>query len=261
VGRSIISYVKFIISTLSLSTSEVNTKERQDKTDFSGIDYASEVDKLNVDIINFTYDMIDLPTDVVSKMTDTHIKDILNWKVLSDWGGVVADMDILFTATMGNHIKDVNTALICFENYPKADYIPVSFMYSSGTNKFFDEVYSTSLVNYNPKIYESCGTPCIKQKNLMEISKDFPELSIQRINDTLVFPLVEYPWGPGIEMLYNGNNYSRLATDSVGIHWYGGTKLSQLYNNKINHKNVNEINNTITEAIRRVLCHNHNSQK
>lgn len=230
------------------------TVEKQDKTEYKGPDYSHLLSKLPIDLIAFDASMIDLDSEIVSNMSDVHIKDILNWKILSDCGGIVADMDIIFIRPMGNSIEDkTDVGLICFDGYPKKDYIPVSFMYSSGDNEFFSAVYKNALKNYTPDVYESCGTLCIPEKNLNEIKENFPNLNIQKLKDEIAFPFTKYEWNKGIQMLYNGDNTHLMRPGAVGIHWYGGAPLSQSANNKIDDKTVFMIDNTITLEMRKIL--------
>lgn len=241
----------------------INTIEKQDKTEYNGKDYSYLISDLNINIIEFENNMIDLENNIVKHMSDVHIKDILNWKILSDWGGVVADMDILFRCPIGNSIENKSDiGLVCFDGYPKKNYIPVSFMYSSGNNEFFKKAYKNALRNYKSNVYESCGTLCIEEKNLNEIKENFPSLIVQKFKDFIVFPFIDWPWGEGIEMLYNDDNRHLMKPNSIGIHWYGGAPLSQVYNNLLNEQTIYEINNTISITIKEVLqCQSHNSQK
>ena len=230
------------------------TVEKQDKTEYIGKDYSYLLDTLDIIIIEFDNKMIDLDDSIVSVMSDVHIKDILNWKLLSEQGGVVADMDILFTAPISKSITHhADIGLVCFDGNPQKDYIPVSFMYSSGNNIFFNKIYKNALVNYKDNVYESCGTNCIYEKNLNRISDAYPNIIIQKLNDSIVFPFIAYPWLEGINMLYEKDNTNLMHYESIGIHWYGGAPQSQKYNNILNDRTVHEINNTISVNIRRIL--------
>mgnify|MGYP001248558865 CR=1 FL=1 len=232
----------------------IGTMEKQDKTEYCGSDYSYLINKLNINVISFENSMIDLPTTVVDTMSDVHIKDILNWKLLYDNGGVVSDMDILFIKPITDEIfDDVDVGLVCFDNYPKKDYIPVSFMFGANRNSFFKNVYHNAINNYKADIYESCGTLCIKEKNINEIRNNYPDLNVQRLNDSIVFPFIDYPWVDGIEILYNGDYSHLISVNSIGIHWYGGAPLSQHFNNIINDETIDSVNNTMSVAIRR-LC-------
>jgi hypothetical protein len=235
--------------------------EKQDKTEYSGPDYSEMVQKLPITIIEFNPNMLDLPRDIVNSMSDVHIKDLLNWKLLSTCGGIVADMDILFTKSIDESVfEGADVGLICFDGYPKKDYIPVSFMYSAGANAFFTKVYNKALTNYDPKVYECFGTMSIEEKNISEVKDNFKDLVVAKLHDAIVFPLINFPWQIGINMLYIGNHADKLHKDSAGIHWYGGAPLTQKFNNMLNEENVHIFDNTITIKMREVLCHNHSNQ-
>jgi len=228
--------------------------EKQDSTEFVGKDYSHLIKDLDINILYFNNKMLTLDDAIIDKMSNVHIKDMLNWKILAESGGIVADMDILFTSPIDEAIDSTaDIGLICFENYPLKNYIPVSFMYSAGNSGFFNDVYKKSIADYNPKIYESCGTKCVKEKNLDEVRKNYATINVQRLTDDVVFPFVAYPWGPGVEMLYNIDNSSLMGASSKGIHWYGGAPQSQEANNLINDETVHKINNTITSNIRRII--------
>lgn len=231
-----------------------NTAEKQDSTEYKGPDYSHLVVDLHVFILEFTNDMIDLPENVVLNMSDVHIKDILNWKLLSEHGGAVADMDILFTKPIGEAIKeDTDIGLICFDGNPQKDYIPVSFMYSNGNNDFFADTYESALNNYKADVYESCGTMCIAENNLDEIITNYPNSLVQKLDDAIVFPFIAYPWAAGIEMLYISDNSHVTHSDSIGIHWYGGAPVSQKVNNILNDITVHKMNFTISNKIKELL--------
>lgn len=230
-----------------------NTVEKQDKTEYHGIDYTKDLLSLPIDIVEFDWKMFDLPEAVVRSMSDVHISDIFGWKILSTVGGIVADMDILFVSPIEDQIDaSADVGLICFDNYPKKDYIPVSFMYSSGNSPFFTDTYSSSLVNYSPDVYESCGTPCMGSSNLNEIQTKYSGLNVQKLKDTIVFPFIKFPWNQSVNMLYL-KGCTLVGEETIGIHWYGGAPQSQRFNNLLNHKTVYEIDNTITHNIRRLL--------
>ena len=143
------------------------TVEKQDKTEYKGKDHSNLIINLDINMVDFKNKMINLPNNVVECMSDVHIKDILNWKILAERGGIVADMDILFIAPMDELIKDnTDIGLVCFDGNPQKDYIPVTFMYSGSNNEFFAKVYDNALKNYKSDVYESCGTLCIDEKNL-----------------------------------------------------------------------------------------------
>ncbi len=237
------------------------TTEKQDKTEYTGKDYSSYVAKLGIDRVDFDVSFIDLPPDVIYSMSDVHISDILSWRILSEGRGAMADMDILFIKPLSPSINvDAEIGLICFRGYPQKNYIPVSFMYASKPNFFFKNTYKNALENYDPKVYESCGTMCIEEDNLEEIKNRYTEINIQQFDDEIVFPYTTYPWGQGIQMLYQRDCSKDISSKAVGIHWYGGAPLSQINNNQINDVSLNNINNTITTQMKEILCLSHNNR-
>ena len=259
---TLFSFIKFnpdwdvhlITNTQAGSRVLTNTIEKQDSTEYKGEDYSYLLDDLDIDYVEFESSMIDLDPATVSKMSDVHIKDILNWKILSEVGGIVADMDILFLRSINDAILSVTkTGLVCFDGYPKKGYIPVSLMYSSGDNAFFEKTYRRALANYIPNIYECCGTMCIEEHSIKEIAYNFPEITIEKLDDHIAFPLTTYPWKEGIRILYSENSPEKLHPETVGIHWYGGNPTSQHFNNIINKDSLNEINNTMTAKIKEII--------
>jgi len=252
----------YLIKNNSPADRVMHTAEKQDKTEYKGKDYSDYLKNLNINIFEFESSMIDLDKNVVDNMSDVHIKDILNWKILSDRGGVVADMDILFMKPITGQInKDTDIGLVCFDEYPEKNYIPVTLMYSSGNNDFFEKTYRNSLTSYNAYSYESCGNLCMEERTLEDIRLNFPNVIIQKLNNEIIFPFVNYPYHESIDKLHKADNTSDMTSGAIGIHWYGGNQISQSNNYVINDKSVYKINNTLTIATREVLCRNLNNQK
>lgn len=244
--------VYLVVNNLPSTRILSNTVEKQDKTEYLGKDYSSYLQDLDINYIYFTEDMLDLPKDIVYSMSDIHIKDLLNWKILSEGKGAVADMDILFTSPLTPFINnDTDIGLICFSNFPQKDYIPVSFMYSSKKTEFFTDTYKRALRMYDPSVYESCGTLCIEEKNITAIIAKYTNCVVQHFSDGMIFPLTSYEWSKGISMLYEGDFTSNLYKNSAGIHWYGGAPQSQVFNNIIDESLC--VVNTITLKIKEIL--------
>lgn len=252
----------YLIQNSTPTNRVMHTVEKQDKTEYSGPDYSNYLENLNIDIMDFKPSMIDLDDSIVNNMSDVHIKDILNWKLLSEFGGVVADMDILFTKPIFGQInEDIDIGLVCFDGYPEEGYIPVTLMYSAGANIFFEKTYRNSLTGYNPHSYESCGNLCMEERTLDDVRLNFPGLVVQKLNNEIIFPFIDYPYHEAIAKLHTAVHTEEMAGRAIGIHWYGGNPVSQANNYKINERSVHKINNTLTMATRGVLCQNLNNQK
>jgi len=231
-----------------------NIIEKQDKTEFNGVDYLDRVYDLGINIIEFSPSMIDLPEDVVLRMADVHIKDTLNWSILREGAGLACDMDVLFIDSVNKHIDDdADVGLICFDGNPQKDYIPASILYASKKNDLFEDAYGLALKLYNPKIYECVGTPCLGGLNISGLKEKYSQLNIQKLDDGIIFPYTNFSWMVGIKMIYEKDYSYALSKNASGIHWYGGTKVSQQFNNFINEDNIGEINNTLTVKIREII--------
>ena len=254
-------WMVYLIKNYLPARNDARLPQKQDKTEYKGKDYTNLLKNLNIIVSDFEPSMIDLDEKIVNDMADVHIKDILNWKILAEQGGAVADMDILFMKPIGNEIDvDTDVGLVCFDGFPEKGYIPVTFMYSSGQNKFFEKSYKNSLRKYNPSEYESCGNLCIEEKSLEAIRGNFPDLKVQKLDDAIVFPFVNCLYYDGISKLYDGDYTNEIIKSSIGIHWYGGNVVAQSNNYQIDDESINDINNTLTIKTREVLCQNPSNQ-
>lgn len=238
--------------------STINTwtsSEEQDNVRYNGYDYRP---KLN-EIPNLRFiDIQSIFPQNSTTMSNVHIKDQLNWLLLSTMSCAVADMDIIFCNSIesGNGIDwDAHVNICNFDWY--RNYMPVSFMLSNiadnGKNVFFEDVYKNSILNYSPQIYESCGSNCIGYKNIYEIESKYKELKINKMDHMTVFPFVNPDPSCVSDCNWDGD-YSHLFTsNTIGVHWYGGQPKSQLHNNIITLENVELYDNTIVNIIKKIL--------
>jgi len=137
-----------------------------------GKNYMPELVSAGVCTLDFEKEFADV-ANVDKNMAFVHAKDLVNWYVLANRGGAVCDTDIIFLQSMNDmhgamQGSGAKIGLISFENYPKADYMPVSFMMGD-RSEFFNEVYRNAVRTYNPREYECAGTASIPYKNLDRI--------------------------------------------------------------------------------------------
>lgn len=209
--------------------------------------FLPDLNKLNVQFLSLEKDFPQI-TALDKDIAFVHAKDILNWYILAELGGVVADTDILFVRPIDSLYKDFESknskiGLISFINHPKVDYIPVSFMMGD-KSFFFKEVYLNARSRYNPAIYECAGTDCIPYKNWTQICARFPQ-DVYRLNEKVVFPFTHVNFVDSIGLIYGADSRHLIGEDSIGLHWYGGN-LPEDYN-ETNYMNYN---NTITGLIK-----------
>lgn len=228
------------------------TGEEQDNKNYKGYDYRTKIHEIhNIKII----DLKTIFPRNTDGMSNIHIKDMLNWFLLSTRSCAVADMDIIFCKPInsGNAIDwNAHVNICCYDFYK--NYIPVSFMLSNLTddrrNIFYDQVYKNSILKYNPIIYESCGFKCIEFKSIYEIIDKYKDIKINKMDHMVVFPFV-YPDPSAVsDKAFNGDNSSWFTENTIGVHWYGGQDISQKNNNLVTLENFKNFDNTVVNIIK-----------
>ena len=227
------------------------TGETSDKDYYTGEDYSYVFDRFsNIELKPFNFDRI---YEIDPKMADVHVKDILNWFLLSTSGGFVVDTDVLFFKPFAEKFARIalnDIALTCFKNLPAKDYIPVTFMGSSPNNPFFSKIYENAKKFYRPNDYQSCGTYCMGYRTLEEIAQDYQQLSIYDLGDIIYPFMTQYSFNSALHMIHFQNCFSKIPDNVIGIHWYGGCSIARKSNENINHENCMVIENTLTAAIK-----------
>ena len=189
-------------------------------------------------------------------ISDVHTSDILAWYILARKGGIVSDTDIIYTRSFDyERFKKTSFGIVCFEGWPKPNYMPVSFMISQ-PNLIYDQIYKASLKNVDKNVYESAGTICIEKSvgSFEQIKAHFTNEKyaglITRLPDKIVFPFAkDFQWGMYSNLAFEQNNYSKLHEDCIGIHWYAGAPGHQRYNRAYRESTYKSYNNTISTAI------------
>jgi hypothetical protein len=231
------------------------TIEEDDLKTYFGHDYRFELHKIpNLIIINveniFPFDYRNL--------LDVHIKDMLNWHLLATRGCTVADMDILFCnpiekSSYINWDADVN---ICNYDFYR-NYMPVSFMisksHSSGINSFYNDVYENSRRRYRPNEYQCCGTSSIPYKSIYDIINAYSDLIINKMDSAVAFPFAKDHIFEMVHYAFNVDGTNIFDSNTVGIHWYGGDKISKKYNSLITPQNYMTFNNTISIILKKIF--------
>jgi hypothetical protein len=248
----------FLIENKIINNSAWVTPEIQDSQYYNGYDYRQKF----ADIKNLTIIEVEdiVPFDH-KNMADVHIKDMLNWYLLSTKTCIVADMDIIFCRAIDDCKAidwDANVNICNYDFYH--NYMPVSFMISKlddkQKNNFYDEVYTSSKNRYNPSIYESCGTNSIPYRSIYEIINKFKDLKINKLSENVVFPFLQENIGnvsASVGYVFEKNYLPTLHPDAAGIHWYGGDTSNQKYNNSINEQNYMDYDNTMCNIIKTII--------
>ena len=219
--------------------------------------YFDQLPALNVEILDFDTEFREI-LSIDPKIAFVHAKDLASWSILAHRGGIVSDTDILYinpvSGLYNEFVADSSKiGAISFDNYPKKDYIPVSFMMGD-KSECFAQILCSAISKYNPGVYECSGTPAIPYKDIFEIKALFPG-EVFRIHESVVFPFTHVNFVESIDHVYKYNSRDLMPKSSIGIHWYGGN-----INNDYNETNFHTFNNTLCQVIKEIVCQNHNSQ-
>lgn len=186
-------------------------KERQDFSYYAGKCYLDEtVDKTGAYQTTLRSFMQGLAPDE-SKLTDIHISDIFGWYVLGWVGGVVSDMDILYTKKVPEPTP--TPALVRYGS----GYRPVSFMVG-GPSRLGRYAYHAAMLNADPNVYESCG---FKALQTAEAAPAY-DGHYEPLDPDCVFPWAKSLKAPAVRKKLFEDTTAELPDCTFGIHWYGG---------------------------------------
>lgn len=172
---------------------------------------------------------------------EVQTSDLLAWLILWQYGGTVADMDIVFTKPVPKVEHDIN--FVAFDGHPKPGYTPVSFLQGKPCGQW-REVLRDAMRAYEPEQYESCGAAHLER--LFRGAEAF-----HRLPSRIVFPWAEgeVPWAEWGRMTFR--ELHPLPPETIGIHWYAGSIEGQMYNRVISPSWLRDFpDRTISRAIR-----------
>lgn len=208
--RVILWMPKFPYAVVTWQTKELNYAR-------NWTDFLPEL--LNLPIEKKFVDMSDF--GMSNEISEVHKSDYLRLWLLSEYGGVWSDMDIVYFKPMTD--LEVNRE----ENEEVETYVCIShYGHSSGfymarpRSKFFEYMADYSKAERKPELYQSNGPNAC--------NKYFPTIeSIAEISSVVNIKMdaVYAHDGQHIPELYNGTK-SRFTHWSIGCHWYAGHPLS-----------------------------------
>lgn len=201
--------------------------EHQDYTYYNGKDYTDRLKDLNnIDILSI--DSLDM--DWLCKYPDNIIGDFLKWYCLDTIGGIVSDMDILYTNPIDYNILNVKTGLFTYRNAFAAGFLvgQHSPIFSSAHLKGIETIDSYR------RGYQSIG-PLLLKEVIKESEYDYNILP-----NSLIYPFVDNTktMKQNFEMPFTKE--AKLPKDNIGIHWYAGSDIGKYYNQFLNHTNFHE---------------------
>jgi glycosyltransferase involved in cell wall biosynthesis/mannosyltransferase OCH1-like enzyme len=238
-----------------------NGPEKQDFTNYKGIDYLNKINDLNIKI-----EKVEWPDELREKFKDIspiHEGDLFRYYQLYTNGGIYCDMDVLFFRPIDNFynhiIKSGYDTIIHEDNEYNST---IGFLGSCINNDYYKNLFELGVNNYEETDYQSMGVNLIYKlflnKPILEkISLKYPNLKIYNLPSSLIY---HYDWTEIKYCFSNSIGIKDFCLNSIGYHWYGGGVESQYYNNILNEKNYNtykigfsnivdEINNIKNEKV------------
>lgn len=218
---------------------------------YSGYDYSSELNKLDIEIKTIDFEemgiMVGIPV--------VHRVAYLKYYLLSK-GGVWSDMDILYLAPIENisikeehmisgNVQNLDTTVAFYRKdlveITKEGFYYTGFMFASQDNEFYRDLYNEAFKYHDAEKYLSLDSDYIKKlyPDIKDIVKKYPNISLYNLDEASVY---RYWWGD-LNLLYNTpasqnpfliDNINILHDKSViGVHWFGGVPLSEIFINNI----------------------------
>ena len=218
-------------------------EEIQDFFSYDGPDYLEEAIKL-VTVKEWKG---------VKETGPSHQSNLFKWYMLAKYGGVYADMDILWIKPFDvySKLKRYDVSLSCFGNL-----FSIGLLAATSSNLFFARVLEVALENYDKKEYQCLGVNVLykifdcwwnEPKLFEKVTQLFPRLRYFGIPKNWIYPARCF------EMNQIFEQKIKLPEDCIGIHWYAGAEIPQKWNNLLNENNVGQFSNTFCECVRGLL--------
>jgi len=218
-----------------------NTGEQSQE--FTGQDYYSYFRDNYPKINKICFDFRTI--GISNSIPEVFKSDFLRWHLLSEHGGLWSDIDILYF----NPITDlkINTpdnagkdTFICLNH----GYHSIGFLLSSQRNNFFTKIYQYSKSSFSIKDYQSAGSHIFRKQNL-NTWDNIKSATVSNIEMDAVYPIDSN----NIDTIFNKDISDSIYNRSIGIHWFGGSRISNDYVNSVNEANYQNYHNTISGCL------------
>lgn len=230
---------------------KINGPETQDYLEYNGEDYYNKINDLGVII-----EEVKLPSEYDKLgLNPIQESDIFRYYKLYKDGGFYSDMDILFIRPMNelyNKINESGSDTVLFQAY---NHLAIGFLGSSQNNSFYGNLFKNAL-SVKKNTYQSHGTSYIndlyfsnfdRPTLINEINRIHPELTVYNYSKLCFY---QYDWLTINQMFNNSNvGFNQFSEEAIGYHWYGGSPITQKFNNIINEFNFHEYNNTFCNLV------------
>lgn len=222
--------------------------EMQDSDAYTGPDYTPRLASLNITLEDYA--------PPFPKLAPAHASDFFQWELLSTKGGFYFDMDILFVRPLP-YVRLINQdAVFCLSN----GFMTIGMFASSPHCRLFMDIQSSAENNFTPGKYQCTGAEAIyrlanvwpkwgsyKNPGVMALNylcRKYQDLKIINMPSTAVYPFTYREVSKIFQQVVS------VPINCYGIHWFGGSALSQQWNNILQPDTFGHYPNTITKALK-----------
>lgn len=235
------------VSHIDIKNKYWKTPEAQDFHSYAGKNWLPEVEKLGVTIK-------ECPV-FFEGAGPSHNSNFFKWNELSTNGGIYSDMDILFVKPIEeyyNQIQYFQTGLSYSTEKVTSGhggYYSIGFMFSSGNNRFFKDVFNWSIKYCDLNSYQGAGViPLYKMLKENHLGMRPYHNGLCYIPMNLVYPWRHYQQGD-----FFSHCHTTLPEETIGIHWFAGHPKAQEFNNAINPDTLDSHDNTMSYWLGKIL--------
>ena len=174
---------------------------------------------------------------------DVQRADLTRLYVLSRYGGMWSDMDILYIKPNANinfqkylisgTVENLDTT-ICYSNAGAGHYFnSTGALFSSKNNPMYKYIYNRaiervlSLKDNGVKDYQMIG-PSLLNEYVAPLIKKMPELNVVNIAYKIFYP---WGWWGEIEDFFSKKDESKITEETIAIHWFKGNPSVAKYLN------------------------------
>jgi glycosyltransferase involved in cell wall biosynthesis len=208
------------------------TPEVYEGSAYQGRDYARQLFSLPGIHIR-EVDFAEFPE--IAQAPEIYKSDFFRWHILDQVGGLYSDTDIVFNRPIreapcnSRENREIQVG-IC----QHSDGHIIGFFLSAPGNPFFCRIQNEARTCFNAAKYQSLGSHLLNRlyPTAKAISTSHPGMRFVNLPMDLVYPLDHRM----IEKIHQKSDAVRLPAGTIGLHWYGGSPLSQRYNNLIDHE-------------------------
>ena len=174
---------------------------------------------------------------------DVQRADLTRLYVLSRYGGMWSDMDILYIKPNANinfqkylisgTAENLDTT-ICYWNVGAGHYFnSTGALFSSKNNPMYKYIFDraieriSSLKDDEVKDYQMVG-PSLLNEYVAPLIKKMPELNVANIAYKVFYP---WNWSGEIKEFFTERNESKIEEETIGVHWFKGDPQCAQYLN------------------------------